>query len=434
MLAPDLPLPAVELPESQMPRFRRVRQRFPRPRLEDVAGRARAELRRLLGGRLRPGARVAITAGSRGIANIVALLAAAADEVRAAGGDPFFVAAMGSHGGGTVEGQRAVLASLGITEEAVRAPLRIGTETVSLGRTPIGFEAHCDRLAAEADAILVINRVKPHTAFRGPNESGLLKMLAIGLGKVPGASAAHRLGAAEMARAVREAARLICARLPVLGGLAVVENGYEETAMISALPVERMEEGERALLETARALLPRLPLPSADLLIVGEMGKNISGTGIDVNVTGRWGLAGEGVAHGPDIARIVVLELSAASHGNANGVGLADFVTRRLAERIDPLATYLNALTTGYVDRARLPMVLEDDRAAIGAALRTLGLADPREARAMWVRNTLRLEELWVSEAALAELPPHAVAIGPSMPLRFVEGRLAWPEGDEPGA
>lgn len=419
------PAPSLEIDPSRLPPMARVRQTFPRPRVADPAGEARRQVGALLEGRLRPGAEVAITAGSRGIAGIAAILAACADAVRAAGGRPFFVSAMGSHGGGTAEGQRAVLAELGLTEESLGAPLRVGTETVVLGRTASGFEVHCDRHAAAAAAILVVNRVKAHTAFHGPNESGLLKMMAIGLGKVPGATAIHRLGPVAMAKTVPEAAEFMRARLPVIGGLAIVENGYEETALLRAVPSERMAAEERELLRLAKSLMPGLPVRGADLLIVDQMGKNFSGTGMDVNVHGRWGSAGGGEPPDPDIARLVVLDLSPGSHGNANGVGLADITTARLAARIDLAATYLNSITTGFLDRAKIPMVMADDRSAIAAALRTLGDPDPAAVRALRIRNTLHLEELWCSPAVLPLLPAHCAVDEPPRPMSFdASGRL----------
>lgn len=414
--------PPIEVDPARLPPLARVRQRFPRPRVDDPQVASRREVEALLAGRVAPGAEVAITAGSRGIAAIPGILRGCADAVRAAGARPFFVAAMGSHGGGTVEGQRAVLADLGLTEASLGAPLRIGTETVLLGRTASGFDVHCDRLAAGADAILVVNRVKPHTAFHGPNESGLLKMLAIGLGKVPGASAVHRLGPAAMARTVPEAAALMRERLPVVGGLAIVENGYEETAALRGMPPGDMEAGERELLRLAKSLLPGLPVRAADLLIVDEMGKNFSGTGMDVNVHGRWGDVARGAPAEPEIARLVVLGLSEASHGNANGVGLADFTTARLAARVDLGATYLNSLTTGFLDRGKLPLVMADDRCAIAAALRTLGDPDPDRVRALRVRNTLHLEELWCSPAVLPDLPAHCRVESPPLSMEFTAG------------
>lgn len=387
------------------PRLVPVRRNFLRPCLEDPVEAARAEMRRLepkLRDFCGSGARVAVAVGSRGIAGLPAVLRAVIEELRRLGAEPYLVSAMGSHGGGTAEGQRAVLASLGITEAAVGAPLRITDETVEVARTPDGFPVHCDAEAAAADGIFLVNRVKAHTAFRGPNESGLLKMMAIGLGKVPGATAVHHLGPSAMARAVPMAARLFLTRMPVLGGLAVVENGYEETAAVHGLYPEEMEEEEQKLLTFSKSLLPGLPAGKSDILIIDEMGKNFSGTGMDTNVIGRWGIPGFPEPPEPMVGRIIVLGLSEETHGNANGVGLADIITARLAGRIDFSATYLNVVTTTYLQRARLPLVAADDRSALALALALS--PESSGARVARISNTLHLETVWVSENLVSEL------------------------------
>jgi len=395
----------VALPAA-LPRMVRVHQRFARPRVADVAGAVRDALRRLdLRGRLaapgvgRPRPRVAITAGSRGIRDIVPVLRQAAAEVRAAGGEPLLIGAMGSHGGGTEEGQRRLLAHLGITPETIGAPLSASMETVEMGRTARGFVAYCDKIAASCDAILVVNRVKPHTGFSDPFGSGLMKMLGVGLGKAPGATQIHREGAGDpMARAIREIAELVLSTGRVVGGLAVIENAYDETARIVAVPPDRIPDEEIALFGEARALMPRLPVEAMDLLIVDEIGKNYSGTGMDVNVIGRWRIAGVPEPAAPHAERIVALRLSEASEGNAQGIGLADFTTRALVDRIDFAATYLNCIVSTYVQRAMLPIVLGTERDAILAALGSLGLADPARARIVRISSTLHLEHVSVSE------------------------------------
>lgn len=422
-------IPAGVRVPNTIPRMARVRQRFRRPRVEDLAAAVRTELRRLdLRGRIRPGGRIAVTAGSRGIHDIVPILRAAVEEIRAAGGDPLLVAAMGSHGGGTDEGQRRLLRHLGITPESVGAPLATSMETVEWGRTPKGLMAYCDRNAAACDAILAVNRIKPHTGFRDPFGSGLMKMLGVGLGKAPGAAQIHQQGPGRpMADAIREIAEGVIGTGRVVGGLAIIENGYDETARVVAIPPEKIPDAEVELFPEARALMPHLPVDHMDLLIVDEVGKNFSGTGMDVNVIGRWRIAGVAEPARPHAERIVALRLSEASEGNAQGIGLADFTTRALVDRIDFPATYLNCIVSTYVQRAMLPMVLATERDAIFAALGSLGIADPARARIVRVPNTLHLEEVWVSEPLVEGLrgQQHVAAIGAVEPLRFDErGRL----------
>jgi len=421
-IPPGLTVPAA------VPRMARVHQRFPRPRIADVPAAVRAELRRLaLGARIRPGGRIAITAGSRGIRDIVPILRAIVEEVRAAGGDPLLVAAMGSHGGGTDEGQRRLLQHLGVTPESVGAPLVTSMETVELGRTPSGFVAHCDRNAAACDAILAVSRIKPHTGFSQPFGSGVMKMLGVGLGKAPGAAQIHQQGPAQMAGAIREIAERVIGTRRVLAGLAILENAYDETARVVGMPPERIPEVELELFPAARAMMPQLPVERMDLLIVDEVGKNYSGTGMDVNVIGRWRIAGLAEPDAPHAERIVALRLSEASEGNAQGIGLADFTTRALVDQIDFTATYLNCIVSTYVQRAMLPIVLATERDAVLAALGSLGLPDPLRARIVRVANTLHLEEVWASEPLVEELHgrPHIAEVGPIEPLRFDDrGRL----------
>jgi hypothetical protein len=407
-------------------RGRRYRQHLPRPRVEDVEAAVREELAKLdLPSVLRAGATVAVTAGSRGIAGIARLLAAVVGMLRSWGLEPFVVSAMGSHGGGTPDGQRRILAHLGITEESVGCPLRITSDVVEVGRTRSGWPVYCDAQAACADGILVVNRVKPHTSFRGTIESGLWKMMAVGLGKVPGATLVHRLGPPMMERVIREVGEVFLSRMPVVGGLGVVENGYEETALIRGLRPGEFER-EAELLELAKSLLPRLPVDDVDVLIVDEMGKNYSGTGMDVNVIGRFRVQGVPEPERPRVKRLVVLDLSRASEGNANGIGLADITTRRLVSKIDFRSTYLNALTTTFFMRVAVPMTFETDREAVEAALRSLGLEDVGQARVLRIANTLELEEFWASAALSGELESLGlVPVGEEEELRFdAEGNL----------
>ncbi len=408
----------VEMPS--LPRMYRVRQRFDR--------RALAKPGRVLEERLRaspamdgvrPGMQVAITVGSRGIAHLGELVAAVVRSVRARGGEPFVVPAMGSHGGATAEGQREMLAGLGVDEGTVGAPIRSSMEVVEVGRTGSGWPACCDRNAFGADWIVVLNRVKPHTAFKADIESGLMKMLAVGLGKRRGAETVHGHG---LAQAVVEIGRVVLAHAPVGVGVAIVENSEDETYDIAVVPPGEFEETDRRLLVVAKRLLPRLPFDDLDVLVVREMGKNISGTGMDSNIIGIGRRIGG--SHKPEVARLVVLDLTVESHGNALGIGLADLTTRRLVDKIDLRATYTNVITTGFLGSAKIPMTLDSDQEAIAVALAGYDAASVRLA---CIRSTLELEELAISEGLLeaARRDPGLTVEDELGPLGFdAEGRL----------
>jgi hypothetical protein len=295
-------------------------------------------------------------------------------------------------------------------------------DVVELGRTRSGLIAYCDRHAAACDGILVVNRIKPHTGFSEPFGSGLLKMLAVGLGKVPGARQIHRQGPAQMAQAIEEIAQVFIDSGKVIGGLAIIEDAHDEIAKIVPVRPDEMIARERELFREAKALMPRLPIEDLDLLIVDEIGKNFSGSGMDVNVIGRWRLPGMLEPETPRIRRIVALRLAPESEGNAHGVGLADFVTQRLVDAIDPAATYTNAVTSTFVERAFIPITLPSDREAIETALASLSIADPSQTRVARIRNTLHLDEVWVSAPLLPEvMGREGVEVGPLEPLRFTE-------------
>jgi hypothetical protein len=384
----------------------RLRQRFDRPRVEDVAAAVRQALHTLdLGRVIRPGQTVALTAGSRGIANIPVVLRAVVRGLRDLGARPFLVPAMGSHGGSTAEGQRQVLESYGITEAFVGAPIRAAMDVVSLGTTAEGFPVVLDRHASEADHVGVVARVKPHTSYHGPIESGLLKMMMIGLGKHAGALAYHRLLLEHPYDwVVRSVGRLMRAQGKIAFGLALVENAYVETALVEAALPGDFEPVEERLLALAREWLPRLPWREADLLIVDEIGKEISGSGLDTNVVGRKrAFRGEEPEGQPRMRFIFVRGLSAQTHSNAAGIGLADFTTTRLVGAMDYHSTVLNCLTSGYPEAARLPVHFDSDREVIDAALAILGTRSPEEARIVHIRNTLAVEELEVSEPCLEQ-------------------------------
>jgi hypothetical protein len=388
------------------PRLVRIRQHFDRPRVGDVAQAVTRELEKLdLPRRIRPGHSVALTAGSRGIANIPLVLRATADFLKRLGARPFLVPTMGSHGGGTAEGQRKIIESYGITEDFVGVPIRASMDVVPVGETPEGFPVVLDRHASEADHIGVVARVKPHTAYDGPIESGLLKMMMIGLGKHAGALAYHRILLDHpFDRVVRGVGRVMTARAPIAFGLALVENAYDDTAIVEAVLPEQFEPREEALLAESKRLLARLPLSRADLLIVDEIGKNVSGSGMDTNIVGRKrAFRSDADADEPRMRLIFVRGLTEKTHGNAAGIGLADFTTTRLVQGMDYRATVINCLTAGYPDGARLPVRFDTDREVLDAALAIVGTRPPGEARVLRIRNTLELEELEVSEACLED-------------------------------
>ncbi len=411
----------IDYPALPLPRFFKVRQDLPKDSVNDVAGAVRAELRRIgLGERLGPKASVAITAGSRGIADIPLVIRTVAEFVREAGAEPFVVPAMGSHGGATVEGQRHVLAEYGITEQSVGAPIRATMDTVELGQLPSGARVFFDADAAAADATIVVNRVKAHTAFRGDIESGLCKMTCIGLGKAGGAEQIHAFGLRE---SIPAAAALILERANIVAGLALVENAAHELAVVRASLPQEFLEVDRELLETANTYLPRVPFEHLHLLVVGWLGKNISGSGMDYNVVGMWRrIGGERV---PNFERIAVLDLTPESDGNGLGVGIADFTTRRLYDKLDLPRMYLNGLTSGALEAIKIPIVLSSDREAMQVGLHSVGHGS--DARVAVIRSTLELDELWVSEGLSEEVVanPRLERLGQAEELEFTtEGSL----------
>jgi len=388
-------------PGTAFPRMFLVRQEFPHAPPLDLPALVRKEL-----AGLRPRGRVAVAVGSRGIANLERIVAAVLETLRDAGAAPFIIPAMGSHGGATPEGQKALLAEYGITEERLGVPIRASMETDPLGACAEGFPVHVSREALGADGILVVNRVKPHTDFAGRIGSGILKMLAIGLGKEAGARTVHaatlRVG---HERAIRSAARLILSRAPVLGGLAILENQRHQTVHLEFVPPGSIESREEELHAEAWRLMPRLPADEIDLLIVDRIGKDVSGAGMDPNITGR-GLP-EFFTPPPDVPRIrrlFVRDLTPGSHGNGTGAGVADFATTRLVRAIDLRTTYTNALTAISIAFAKIPIHFDTDREAVLQALRTATDAAPSRARVVRIRDTLSLETLEISESCLEAL------------------------------
>lgn len=406
----------------ELPRVALVEQRIETP---PALTNIREGVREALGSVGLPTGTVAIGVGSRGVARIDEVVAALVEVLKEAGARPFVVPAMGSHGASSAEGQKRVLAHLGVSEERVGCPVRATMETVKIGETPAGVEVFMDRNAHdEADSVIVVNRVKPHTAFRGTVESGPTKMLAIGLGKQRGAHSIHSAGWENIHRTIPEAARVAVETGKVAFGLATVENAHEEPCKIAAIPAADLEAGEAPLLEEAKANLARLPFDEMDVLVIDEIGKNISGDGADPNVTGRY--ATTAASGGPRVQRMVYLGLTEETGGNANGLGMADVVTERLVAAMDRPSTYMNALTSTTPAPVKIPMTMPTEELAIAAALTMCASVDLAEARLVRIQNTLRLGRMWISEAMLeeAEDDERLRVLEEPGPLRLDEDRV----------
>jgi hypothetical protein len=390
------------LRDIPLPRMVKIRQNFHAPELADTASAVWQAIQDAdVLSRISPGDRVAIAVGSRGVADIPILTRETVRAVKSVGGQPFIVPAMGSHGGATAEGQIEVLEQLGVTEEVVEAPIISSMDVVEVGRLPNGLPVYIDKNAYEANKVIVINRIKPHTAFRGPVESGLMKMITIGLGKQKGAEAAHAYSFKYMAEHVLEMAKITLSKVPIIFGLGTLENAYDRPAKVVAVPAEKLETEEPALLLEAKSLMPKILFSPIDVLIVDEIGKDISGDGMDPNITGRY--ATPYASGGPEVSRIVVLRLTEKTHGNANGIGMADMTTRALFNEIAWEKGYANALTSTVTAVIKVPMILETEEMAVKAAIKTCNAFDLASARVVRIKNTLDIKEIWISESLLAE-------------------------------
>lgn len=391
-----------------IPELARVEQKFDRPVVADIEKDFSSKLHH--SGVLKEiskGWQVAITVGSRSISNGPLIVKLLVKELKKRGADPFIIPAMGSHGGASALGQRNMLESMGFTESYVQAPIRSSMEVVQLGKTSKSLPVYIDRYAHKADAIIIFNRIKPHVSFRGNFESGLLKMIAIGLGKQKGAEACHELGFEPMEQNIIDIARISLNRSRISFAVALIENGYHETCSIEILKKEEIEQKEPALQQRAKDLLPRIFFKELDVLIIDEIGKDISGTGFDTNVVGYFHTPCAYAIGSPDIARIAVLDLTEASHGNANGLGILDFTTRRLFNKLRFDQTYPNALTSTVPLSAKIPMVLKNDRLAIQAAIKTCNIADKKEVRMVRIKNTIKVDQIEVSGNLLEEVRNH---------------------------
>jgi hypothetical protein len=420
-----------------LPRMVNVRQKFDGTHLGDIPATVAREFQRPeVRAQVKPGQVIAVVCGSRGIANIATIAKCVIRELQALGAKPFIFPAMGSHGAATAEGQRKVLEGYGISEESMGVPVKATMDTVIVGNLDDGTPVHMDRYAAEADGIVVINRVKPHTAFRGATESGVTKMLSIGIGKINGATTYHQHGMDTFPTLLPKVRDVNLARRNVLLGVGIVENAHDQTAIVEVMPASQIATREPVLQEIAKRQMPQLYFDEIDVLIIDEMGKNISGAGFDPNITGRnrravkWDF-------GPKVKKIVVLGLTHETHGNATGLGGADIITMRLFKEIDIPSTYANIITSMNLDGGAIPIVMNTEREAIQLAVKTVVRVKPENCRIVRIRNTLEISQIQVSEPLLADVrsrPEHFQIASPAVAFAFdAEGRLApLPAAHEP--
>jgi hypothetical protein len=387
------------------PKMARIRQHFEVESLKDIPAAIIEQFNKINADeKIKPGMEIAITVGSRGISNIPTIVKSVADEIKKRGATPFIIPAMGSHGGATAEGQIEVLDGLGVTEESTGCEIRSSMDVVEVGVTSEGIPVYVDKHAYNADGIIVMGRVKPHTDFKNKIESGVLKMASIGMGKHKQALALHTYGIKGISEMMPEVGKVAISHSKTLFAIAIVENAHEETAIIEAIEKDKIEERERELLKKAFDLMPSLPVDEMDILIVDEMGKNFSGTGMDTNIIGRIRVLGVEEPKKPGIKYIIASNLSEASHGNALGIGLADLTTQRLYKKIDLKTMNENVVTSTFLARANIPIVLDNDQEALKAALRATWGVVEEEARIVRIPNTLHIGELYVSEVIFNEL------------------------------
>ena len=416
-------------PDVELPRMVRVRQKFKTPTLENVAAAVTAQFDNPdIRERIKPGMRIAVGCGSRGIANVAECAGTVVAELKALGAEPFIFPAMGSHGSASAQGQIKVLDSLGINEQTMGCPIVSSMDVVELGQLDNGMPVYFDKHAAEADAVVLVCRVKVHTNFRAPIESGIIKMLVIGMGKIAGASAVHWHGFDSFKELLPKAGQLIMAQKKFLFGVAMVENAAEQTALVEIVPGEKVLEREPELLALSKELMPRLQFDEIDVLVVDRMGKNITGGGMDPNITGRNTRATEW-ENKPDIKKIAVLGLTPETDGNATGLSAADVITMRLYRDFDAGKTYANVIAATLLDAAAIPMIMNTDKEAVQLATKTVLRTLPQDARIVHIANTLEIIEIDVSEALLPYIeanPAMFDVVGELAPFDFdPEGNLA---------
>ncbi|MBM09620.1 MAG: iron-sulfur cluster binding protein [Magnetovibrio sp.] len=407
MLPSSIPIPLPGGLHGSLPKFVPVAQQFPTDALSDIDVAIASQFAKFKNIDLTEKT-VAIGVGSRGIKQIAPVVSAVVRELKEAGAKPFIVPAMGSHGGGSVEGQTAVLASYGITESAMGVPVKSSLEVVELGRIVLDVPVYCDRLAYEADHIVICNRIKPHTDYRATHESGLIKMLAIGLGKHAGAAALHFHGFSKFAELVPAAGKVILENTDILFGVALVENAEEDLRHVELVAPDDFFSRDAELLKDAASAIPRLLFDAIDVLIIDQIGKDISGAGLDPNVTGRTASGEPGFDSGPPIGRIIIRDLTEKTEGNATGIGVADVITQRVVSKMDWTKLYVNIVTAGVLDGGKLPIVADTDRDAIGIAIRGCPGVVSNQARIVRIKNTLELTMVWASEGLIAGVNSNA--------------------------
>ena len=410
---------------ENFPKMFKIRQKINAPRVENIERRVNELLDQFeIQRKVKRGERIALTAGSRGIKDKPRVLKTIVERLKDLGASPFLVPCMGSHGGATAEGQTEVLQSYGITEQAVGAPVVSSVEVEKIGKTKFGTPVLIDKNILKADKIIVVNRIKLHTDFKGEFESGLIKMMVIGMGKPEGAMMVHRLTIKHGFPAVlTEVGSIILKKLPIFFGMGILENPFDETAFVELLNPQQMFEQEKALLKKARGLMPRLPFEQVDILIVDELGKNVSGAGMDTNVIGRCHSINHQKPKRPRITRIFVRDLTEASHGNACGIGMAEYTTRRLVDKIDYPSTHINSITGMTPENGRVPVFFEQDREALETAHYNSGVFNPKDLRIVWIKNTLELQHFYASQPFLKEARsnPKLEILGKPFDLPFDE-------------
>lgn len=405
-----------------IPRVVRIHQRFDATRLESPTAVLREKIAENEGYQgISPGMSIAVAVGSRGVNHIAEFVRTIVDMLKEKGAIPFVIPAMGSHGGATAEGQKEMLASLGVTEEYLGVEIRAGMEVEQLGVTDSGLPVVMDRFAAQADGIVFVNRIKPHVAFRGPYESGLMKMITIGMGKQKGADFCHNLGFGHMAENIPAIAKVAIAKKNFVFAVGVVENAYHETCIVEVLNKGEIENREPILQQKAKELAPRLWFDKLDVCVMDELGKNISGTGFDTGVVGRYHTPY--ISGGPSITKIGILDLTEQSHGNANGIGIVDFTTKRLFDKFRMDQSYPNSLTSTVAVSVKIPMVLKNDKQLFQAAIKTCNIIDKTQVRLVRFKNTIELGELEVSENLISEVEscPYMELISEPYELKFNE-------------